>query len=58
MADEKKQEYFLCPFGDTGKPRMCPAKHLNAGWKCPVERNGECALWKMAEHLERVKLGY
>jgi hypothetical protein len=58
MAEEKKPEYFLCPFADTSKPRLCPAKHINAGWKCPLEKGSECAIWKMAEMLERSKGGY
>jgi hypothetical protein len=57
MAEPKK-EYYLCPFGDTSKPRMCPAKHAEAGWKCPLERNGECAVNQIAEHLQRVRAGY
>lgn len=55
---EEKKEYYLCPFGDTSKPRMCPAKHMNAGWKCPLERGGECILVKMWEALQIQKAGY
>jgi hypothetical protein len=57
MAAEKK-EYFLCPFSDSTKPRMCPAKHMNAGWKCPAETDGECALYKIVELLRIQKVGY
>lgn len=55
---EQKKEYYLCPFGDTSKPRMCPAKHMNAGWKCPLERGGECIMVKMWEALQVQKAGY
>ena len=58
MAEEKKKEYFLCPLGSKDKPRMCPAKHMNAGWKCPLEKGNECALWSIAAILERQKVGY
>ncbi|MGQ9465476.1 MAG: hypothetical protein ACUVQ3_08085 [bacterium] len=58
MSEERRTEYFLCPFGDTAKPRLCPAKHVNAGWKCPLERAGECSLWKLVELLERAKVGF
>ena len=57
MADEKKT-YFLCPFSDSTKPRMCPAKHINAGWKCPAECDGECALYRIVEMLKIQKVGY
>lgn len=58
MSEEKRQEYYLCPFSDTSKPKMCPAKHVNAGWKCPLERLSECSIYKMAEMLERQKTGF
>jgi hypothetical protein len=52
MAEERK-EYYLCPFGGSNKPRMCPAKHMDAGWKCPLEKDGECALAKFIEFLRQ-----
>jgi hypothetical protein len=58
MAEERRKEYFICPFSDVNKPRMCPAKHMNAGWKCPLERGSECAIWKIAEELESKRVGY
>ena len=57
MAEEKK-EYFLCPFGETSKPRLCPAKNINAGWKCPMEKGDECALAKIVDALTIIKSGY
>jgi len=58
MAEERKTEYYLCPFSDSNKPRLCPAKHFNAGWKCPLEKGGECTLWRIVEYLERVRVGF
>jgi len=58
MAEEKKQEYYICPFSNAQKPRMCPAKHMNAGWKCPLERGSECAIGKIADILQQQKVGY
>ncbi|UCC11296.1 MAG: hypothetical protein JSW02_08040 [candidate division WOR-3 bacterium] len=57
MAEEK-QEYHLCPFGNTDKPRMCPAKHMDAGWKCPLERGNECAVLLIAFHMESRKAAF
>lgn len=57
MAEEN-QEYHLCPFGNTDKPRMCPAKHMDAGWKCPLERGGECAVLLIAFHMESRKAAF
>ena len=53
-----KEEYFLCPMGNTDKPRMCPAKHMNAGWKCPWERAGECAVSRIVEVILKQKQGF
>jgi hypothetical protein len=53
-----KEEYYLCPMGNTDKPRMCPAKHMNAGWKCPWERAGDCAVTKIVEAIQKQKQGF